>query len=192
MPQGAIVLIRGDVYLATGANQWLGSLQAEEDLPNSDQVHYPRSLVLSFAMNDAQLTELTRIASDADLELRIDFRASMVGVADGVWPIATSQETFRPKRQEWIDAAEQLGALASISFSVPGRPVSREACVFALDASSSRHAGSWPTGSSSRPWSVRAKRWTSWIRSRRWPRLPDRAIRRKDHSNNGSLQSDGR
>src|SRR5687768_7227221 len=58
MPQGAIVLIRGDVYLATGANQWLGSLQAEEDLPNSDQVHYPRSLVLSFAMNDAQLTEL--------------------------------------------------------------------------------------------------------------------------------------
>lgn len=115
---GSVLLLHGRLSLADGAASWIGNLHADEALPLAS-ANWPRDILLSTTISDAQLAQLTDRISDA-LSLRVDLNAAVVGGDHQLsWPAATSQEDLRIERSDWLKVAEQLGALVAVTITVP-------------------------------------------------------------------------
>jgi hypothetical protein len=130
LPSGATVLLGGHLQVRDTRQRllWLGDLTAEH-LPVAE-VSYPRGVTLSTTISDLQLLALENGRGGGDLMLLVDVRLTVAGAPTLQYPTNRGQDERRIAKEQWQRQAEQLGALLTVSFTVPlplGDPDARRA-----------------------------------------------------------------
>lgn len=130
LPDGTTALVTGSLRLSTGG--WIGALQADAPLPIGSAPTYPRPVVLSTTITDAQLASIEDRRGGADLELRADLGVTLLTTTTTTQHSlsGSAQETLRIPAPTWAQHAERLGALVAVALLVPlplGDPNSQRA-----------------------------------------------------------------
>ncbi|WP_104528638.1 hypothetical protein [Blastococcus saxobsidens] len=118
LPPGSVAFISGALRLQSTMS-WVGVLHAAQQLPISGTAAYPRSVLLTTTISDAQLAGIETARQGSDLELLVDLNVTLANAPPLDYPAGDAQDWVRVPGPIWAVHAERLGALVSVPLLVP-------------------------------------------------------------------------